>query len=355
MVGHSLGGLIARYYVTRLGGDQRVHTLVTLGTPHAAPTAPTPCPHALCRQLRPGSGLMRELAEPVPGCRTRFLAYWSDLDQMVLPQDHARLEHPDLAAHNIEVHGLGHMSLPISGRVVHGISTALAHLDPDGSTVAAGVAYLAGAVRPEPPSPAGPAGTRRDVLRDLRCRAWSAFRRAFPAPARLERSRNGHGSLPVACPRVSPGHLPREPPPVPAPPVRRTSPHGPPRRRPPPPADRPVVLPHDGGPGPDPRPPPAPRSRQSRPRRPRPSYARRRHRSQEHARARGRARCSGRRRPARGDGRRTGRRSARALSRQRKAAVGWPGRRALARAKARQRAAALARARPGGCRSRTTR
>ena len=32
--GHSLGGLIARYYVTRLGGDERVHTLVTLG--HAA-------------------------------------------------------------------------------------------------------------------------------------------------------------------------------------------------------------------------------------------------------------------------------------------------------------------------------
>ena len=34
VIGHSLGGLIARYYVQRLGGDARVHTLVTLGTPH---------------------------------------------------------------------------------------------------------------------------------------------------------------------------------------------------------------------------------------------------------------------------------------------------------------------------------
>ena len=34
VIGHSMGGLIARYYVTRLGGDERVHTLVTLGTPH---------------------------------------------------------------------------------------------------------------------------------------------------------------------------------------------------------------------------------------------------------------------------------------------------------------------------------
>ena len=34
VIGHSLGGLIARYYVQRLAGDRRVHTLVTLGTPH---------------------------------------------------------------------------------------------------------------------------------------------------------------------------------------------------------------------------------------------------------------------------------------------------------------------------------
>ena len=34
VVGHSLGGLIARYYVQRQGGDRRVDSLVTLGTPH---------------------------------------------------------------------------------------------------------------------------------------------------------------------------------------------------------------------------------------------------------------------------------------------------------------------------------
>lgn len=39
IVGHSMGGLIARYYVKRLGGDARVCTVVTLGTPHHG-TAP---------------------------------------------------------------------------------------------------------------------------------------------------------------------------------------------------------------------------------------------------------------------------------------------------------------------------
>lgn len=35
LVGHSLGGLVGRYYVQRLGGGTRVRTLVTLGTPHS--------------------------------------------------------------------------------------------------------------------------------------------------------------------------------------------------------------------------------------------------------------------------------------------------------------------------------
>jgi pimeloyl-ACP methyl ester carboxylesterase len=142
VIGHSLGGLIARYYVTRLGGDQRVHTLVTLGTPHGGTFNAYALPSNLCRQLRPGSALMRELSAPAPGCRTRFVSYWSDLDQMVFPQRNAKMIHPDLAVRNIGIHGTGHMSLPIRGDVVHGISTALAQLGTDGSLLTAGVTEL---------------------------------------------------------------------------------------------------------------------------------------------------------------------------------------------------------------------
>jgi pimeloyl-ACP methyl ester carboxylesterase len=142
VVGHSLGGLIARYYVTRLGGDERVHTLVTLGTPHGGTCDAYVLPLRLGRQLRPGSALMRELELPVKDCTTRFVAYWSDLDPLVVPQEHGRITHPDLSAHNIPLHGVGHMSLPINGSVVHGISTTLAHLAQDGSTRTAGVTRL---------------------------------------------------------------------------------------------------------------------------------------------------------------------------------------------------------------------
>jgi triacylglycerol lipase len=138
VVGHSLGGLVARYYVQRLGGDQRVHTLVTLGTPHAGTHAARLLPQRIGRQLRPGSDVLAELAEPAAGCRTRFLSFWTDLDQLIVPKRSAMLEHPDLRARNVFVGGVGHMSLPINGQVVHEICATLAYLDADGSTLAAG-------------------------------------------------------------------------------------------------------------------------------------------------------------------------------------------------------------------------
>ena len=121
VVGHSLGGLIARYYVQRAGGDRRVHTLVTLGTPHSGTRAARLLPHRLVRQLRPGSDLLDELCEPAQECSTRFLVFYSDVDQLIVPAHCARLDHPDLDVRNVLVPGVGHMSLPISGGVVHEI------------------------------------------------------------------------------------------------------------------------------------------------------------------------------------------------------------------------------------------
>ena len=142
VVGHSLGGLVARYYVQRLGGDARVHTLCTLGTPHEG-TWTALLPHPFVRQLRHGSSLLAELAEPAPGCRTRFVAFWSDLDQVVVPRRAARIDHPDLQARNILLHGVGHTSLPIDRRVVREIASLLAHLDEEGSTVVPGAMPIA--------------------------------------------------------------------------------------------------------------------------------------------------------------------------------------------------------------------
>lgn len=129
IVGHSMGGLIGRYLVQRLGGDDLVHTLVTLGTPHQGTLPARLVPLTVARQMRAGGDLIAELAEPAPGCRTRFIAFWSDIDQLVIPQANARIEHPDLDARNVLVHAVGHLSLPVDGRVIREIGTALSTLD----------------------------------------------------------------------------------------------------------------------------------------------------------------------------------------------------------------------------------
>lgn len=126
VVGHSLGGLIARYHVQRQGGDRRIDTLVTLGTPHKGSILAHVMPTPLVRQLRPGSPVLQELEGPAPDCRTRVTAVYSDLDQMVLPTHSGRCDHPDLDTRNVLVRGVGHMSLPIHRGVLDEVATTLA-------------------------------------------------------------------------------------------------------------------------------------------------------------------------------------------------------------------------------------
>lgn len=126
IVGHSLGGLIARYYVQRLGGDHRVRTLVTLGTPHGGTAvAPGAGLHPIVRQMRSGSSVIEELRSPAPGCRTRFVSFWSELDQVMAPVETACVDHPDLDAVNVRVTGIGHLALPVHPTVAAAVREAL--------------------------------------------------------------------------------------------------------------------------------------------------------------------------------------------------------------------------------------
>lgn len=143
IVGHSLGGLIARYYVQRLGGDLRVRTLVTLGTPHGGTrVVPLMNAHPIVRQMRPDSEVIEELRRPAPDCRTQFVSFWSDLDHLMAPLETAAIDHPDLLVQNVQVSGIGHLALPVHPAVAAGIRQALdseetAARTPAAATVAA--------------------------------------------------------------------------------------------------------------------------------------------------------------------------------------------------------------------------
>ena len=63
LVGHSLGGLVARWYIQCLGGARRVDRLVTLATPHGGTDSVRFAPGPLAESLRPGSKLLARLGD----------------------------------------------------------------------------------------------------------------------------------------------------------------------------------------------------------------------------------------------------------------------------------------------------
>jgi len=106
LVGHSMGGVVARTYVQRLDGERRVHHIISLGSPH----------HGTCfakRALAPDgremaighpwlNALNREVPKDVP-----ITSIYSVHDNIVAPQDSSELAGAD----NIALVGIGHLEM----------------------------------------------------------------------------------------------------------------------------------------------------------------------------------------------------------------------------------------------------
>ena len=63
LVGHSLGGLLARWYVQELGGAARVQRMVTLATPHAGTRSARIAVGPLRGALLPDNSIVRRLRQ----------------------------------------------------------------------------------------------------------------------------------------------------------------------------------------------------------------------------------------------------------------------------------------------------
>ena len=129
VIGHSMGGIVARHYVQALGGEDTVDTVITLGAPHRGSYSAYLGIGPAAVEMRPGSPFLCELEATARPGPVRYVAYYSDLDFMVLPAVNAKLIHPALRATNIRLRHTGHLSLLLSGEVIRGV---LEHLsDPE--------------------------------------------------------------------------------------------------------------------------------------------------------------------------------------------------------------------------------
>jgi hypothetical protein len=115
LVGHSMGGLIARYYIEHLGGAGKVGACVMLGTPNHGTFMSRIGVGVCAKQMQPGSEFLEELNkfESIEK-RVKYVSIRSTFDNMLVPSSNAILGG---TTKNIALDHMGHLTMLYSPKV----------------------------------------------------------------------------------------------------------------------------------------------------------------------------------------------------------------------------------------------
>jgi triacylglycerol lipase len=116
VVSHSMGAISSRYWLERLGGAAHVDAWVSLAGVNEGTVWAYGC-YALapCREMVPTSSLLDGLNRDFPPSGpTRYGAWWSPCDDVIVPRANAKLP----GAHNVETSCLDHTAMRTDPRVL---------------------------------------------------------------------------------------------------------------------------------------------------------------------------------------------------------------------------------------------
>jgi triacylglycerol lipase len=92
LVCFSMGGIVGRYYLQRLGGLERVQRFVTISSPHVGTFTAYFRDNHGGRQLRPDSDLLADLNRDIDSLASlKITTIWTPLDLMIVPAWSSRL------------------------------------------------------------------------------------------------------------------------------------------------------------------------------------------------------------------------------------------------------------------------
>lgn len=124
LVGHSMGGLIARHYVKFLGGRDHVSRIACLGTPHYGTWfGATALIARGTRQVLPGSEFLNALNDPTRPHGVPILNIWSPYDGVVIPAKSSLLELAEVE--NRALPFAGHWGMLVSRRAYRWVKEAM--------------------------------------------------------------------------------------------------------------------------------------------------------------------------------------------------------------------------------------
>jgi triacylglycerol lipase len=115
IVGFSMGGLVSRYYMQRLGGIQRVRRFVAIGTPHRGTWTAYLWSNPGIRDMRPGSAFLEDLNRDIEQFESiSFTSIWTPFDLMIVPYTSSRAR----VGRSFQVRTLIHALLIVDPRVL---------------------------------------------------------------------------------------------------------------------------------------------------------------------------------------------------------------------------------------------
>jgi triacylglycerol lipase len=92
IIGFSMGGIVSRYYIQRLGGIDRVQRFITISSPHNGTIAANFSLKPGCRQMRQNSTFMKDLSTDIDRLKSlNFTSLWTPFDLIILPPTSSKL------------------------------------------------------------------------------------------------------------------------------------------------------------------------------------------------------------------------------------------------------------------------
>ncbi len=124
LIGHSMGGIIARNYIQNRGGSKQTLAMITLGSPHHGSKLAPFAVSTMGKMLLPGSEFLRQFNQVKWPQEVKAFSLYTRYDNIVLPAESAKMD----GAQNIELEGMGHTSLLFHPKSMQTVTQTLSEI-----------------------------------------------------------------------------------------------------------------------------------------------------------------------------------------------------------------------------------
>jgi triacylglycerol lipase len=122
IVGLSMGGLVSRYYIQRLGGIDRVQRLITISSPHNGTVTAYLLNGQGCIQMRPDSIFLNDLNRDMAMLeQLNFTSIWTPWDFIIVPASSSQIP----VGKEVQVQVFAHAMMVIDSQSLQAVAEAL--------------------------------------------------------------------------------------------------------------------------------------------------------------------------------------------------------------------------------------